>query len=46
MIAYGIYAVLESAHCEIKHNRTIEDFIEYLKYAPLPKLETIDVPEE
>lgn len=41
MIAYGINAVLESAHCEIKHGRTIGDFIEYLKYAPTPKLETM-----
>lgn len=39
MIAYGVNAVLESSHCEIKHNRTIKDFIEYLKY--VPKLETM-----
>lgn len=32
MVAYGINAVLESSHCEVKRNRTIEDFIEYLKY--------------
>ena len=38
MIEYGIRAVLESSHCEVKYNRTIEDFIEYLKY--LPKSET------
>ena len=38
MIEYGIRAVLESSHCEVKYNRTIEDFIEYLKY--IPKSET------
>lgn len=39
MIEYGIKAVLESAHCEIKYGRTKEGLMEYLKYAP--KLEAI-----
>lgn len=34
IIKCGVNAVLESAHCEIKHGRTIEGLMEYLKYAP------------
>lgn len=35
IIKYLVDAVLENAHCEIKHGRTIEGLMEYLKYAPV-----------
>ena len=37
MITYGINAELESSHFEVKHGRTVEDFVEYLRYVPIEK---------
>ena len=45
IIKYLVDAVLENAHCEIKHGRTIEGLMEYLKYAPV-RLQDLPPPDK